>query len=109
MAKEIHPRRGFWRKTRNGSTYVSSTFCVVEAKGPKKSDNISYCKKCGAALQVRRANGGGLIPYEKGLAHLGTLHSCFTVGRGMSKYLATDTEDLFDYIKRKQTKMPPKE
>lgn len=95
-------RRGHTRVSRSGRVAYVADHYVRDTGEPLRSEpraieHLSKCRRCGAFIQIVRSSFGGLIYYEPGLARFGTLHSCFTVGRGISTRRAVDHPDLFDW------------
>ncbi len=82
----IGPVRGhyYWREP-----------ATLEGKGPRKSKTNS-CPYCHAKIHTVPTKNGGWAHFEHGLQHVGTLHSCFTVGRSIPKGSSGVIRDLFD-------------
>ncbi len=75
------PARSYWRpdSSKNSRARVSNR-----------------CPYCSARITTVRNANGGWAHLEIGLESYGTLHPCFTRGRGMSKRKAEGMKDLFD-------------
>jgi hypothetical protein len=79
-------RNYYWREYAS----VSS-----ESNRKRRSNTCPYCR---AVIHTMPMAKGGWAHFENGLVHLGTLHPCFTIGRGMSKRPSENMRDLFEQI-----------
>lgn len=109
MAGNWYWKRDYLRTYRSGRVgpvaghyYYRETVLDGEESRPKRRSNA--CPYCNARIHTAQTKNGGWVHFEHGLSHLGTLHSCFTVGRGLSKRRASVIRDLFDGMYTTQDK-----
>lgn len=101
MSGNWHWRRPHNRTLRSGRVIaVSGTYYWKDAPladaAKSRVVRSNLCPYCHANIHTYPTKSGGWVHFEKGMAHLRILHSCFTIGRGMSKRRANAVRDLFE-------------
>lgn len=108
MAGKFHHRKAHMRRGPSGKI-IEVRACEYwredrsdDPDGTRKSYK-RICPSCGATILTMQMPRGGWAHFEDGMLHLGTLHSCFTIGRGMSRRRALAIRDLFESIEKPDT------
>ena len=97
----FHKRKSYSYVNKNGKlVYVPDGYFWRSPKNTKSHSKnyTSTCPECGATIVVARNKRGGWAFFEDGLRTYGTLHACFTRGRGMSKLRPENMDDLFEEL-----------
>lgn len=97
MAGKVHKRKSHVRTVAGRSVRVREATVYRETSADRKLRSYTMlCPICGKdVLRIRMPNSGAAF-FEGGQGLRQVKHSCFTMGRSLSRRRDTETLDLFD-------------